>query len=145
MEAAERFTLRAEILHFWAWGGASPMTTNDGFSPFLSEYAVEPEQPRIGKSRGRGVILPRILKTSILGAAAAAIVFAILSVGMADKSTPIIQSTADTEIRQPPAKALLSQFQAWAAHEDARARALFGGGIRAPSRSVGTDRGSTHP
>jgi hypothetical protein len=114
---------------------------------------------------------PVILKTSILVATAAAIVFAILSVGNpivlfvnatasrfatsapqdgTGQSVPIVQSTAgaqalpptaseaptgneiaaafktaydsQTEIRQPPAEALLNQFQAWAAEEDARAQ-----------------------
>jgi hypothetical protein len=114
---------------------------------------------------------PVILKTSILVVVAAAIVFAILSVGNplvlfvnatasrfatsapqdgTGQSMPIVQSTAgaqvlpptaseaatgneiaaafkaaydsQTEIRQPPAEALLNQFQAWAAEEDARAQ-----------------------
>jgi hypothetical protein len=114
---------------------------------------------------------PVILKTSILVVVAAAIVFAILSVGNplvlfvnatasrfatsapqdgTGQSVPIVQSTAgaqalpptaseaptgneiaaafktaydsQTEIRQPPAEALLNQFQAWAAEEDARAQ-----------------------
>jgi hypothetical protein len=113
---------------------------------------------------------PVILKTSVLVATAAAIVFAILSVGNplvlfvnatasrfatsapqdgTGQSMPIVQSTAgaqalpptaseaptgneiaaafkaafdsQTEIRQPPAEALLNQFQAWAAEEDLRA------------------------
>ncbi len=145
------------------------MATKDGFPHFLSEHAEEPEQPDIGKAWDRAVIWSRILKTSILGVAVAAIVFAILSVGNplvlfanataflvaapapqddTDKSTPIIRSTAgaqalpptasetptgdetaaafktadqkQTEIGQPPAEALFSQFQAWAANEDAR-------------------------
>ncbi|MFY9953696.1 hypothetical protein [Bradyrhizobium sp.] len=113
---------------------------------------------------------PVILKTSILVAMAAAIVFAILSMGNplglfvnatasrfatsapqdgTGQSMPIVQSTAgaqvlpptaseaatgneiaaafkaaydsQTEIRQPPAEALLNQFRAWAAEEDLRA------------------------
>ena len=113
---------------------------------------------------------PVILKTSVLVATAAAIVFAILSVGNplvlfvnatasrfatsapqdgTGQLMPIVQSTAgaqalpptaseaptgneiaaafkaafdsQTEIRQPPAEALLNQFQAWAAEEDLRA------------------------
>ena len=113
---------------------------------------------------------PVILKTSVLVATAAAIVFAILSVGNplvlfvnatasrfatsapqdgTGQSMPIVQSTAgaqvlpptaseaatgneiaaafkaaydsQTEIRQPPAEALLNQFRAWAAEEDLRA------------------------
>jgi len=138
---------------------------------FLSDHAEEPEQPGIGKAWDRAVISSRILKTSILVVTAAAIVFAILSVGnplvlFADataslvatsapqdgtgQSMPIIQSTADaqalpptaseaptgeeiaaafktaiqseTEIREPTAEALLKQFQAWAAEEDAQAQ-----------------------
>jgi hypothetical protein len=113
---------------------------------------------------------PVILKTSILVVVAAAIVFAILSVGNplvlfvnatasrfatsapqdgTGQSMPIVRSTAgaqalppsseaptgneiaaafktaydsQTEIRQPPAEALLNQFRAWAAEEDARAQ-----------------------
>jgi hypothetical protein len=97
---------------------------------------------------------PVILKTSILAVVAAAIVFAILSVGdpvaLFASVTASIQSTigaqglpptareaptgneiaaafktahqSQTEIRQPPAEALLNQFQAWAAEENARAQ-----------------------
>ena len=146
------------------------MATKDRLSSFLSEHAEESEQPDIGKASDRAFVSSRILKTSILGVTAAAIVFAILSVGNppvlfanataflaatsafqagTGKSSPITQSTAgaptlpptareaptgdetaatfttagqaQAEIRQPPAEALLSQFQAWAADEDARA------------------------
>jgi hypothetical protein len=146
------------------------MATKDSVPLVLSEYAEDSEQPDIGKAWDMAVISSRILKAGILGLMAAAIVFAILSVGNpvalfanataflvatsapqegTDNSTPIIQSTAgaqalpptaseaptgdetaatfetadqkQTEIRQPPAEALLSQFQAWAANEDARA------------------------
>jgi hypothetical protein len=148
------------------------MATQDSVPLVLSEHAEDSEQPDIGKAWDMAVISSRILKASILGVMAAAIVFAILSVGNpvalfanataflvatsapqqgTDSSTPIIQSaagaqalpptaseaptgdetaatfeTADqkpTEIRQPPAETLLSQFQAWAANEDARAEA----------------------
>ena len=147
------------------------MATKDSVPLFLSNHAEESEQPEIGKAWDTAVISSRILKASILGATAAAIVFAILSVGnpvllfanaaaflvatsapqdSTDHSTPIIHSTAgaqalpptaseaptgdetaatvgtadqkQTEIRQPPAETLLSQFQAWAANEDARAK-----------------------
>jgi hypothetical protein len=148
---------------------ASPMATNDPIPLFLSDHTEEHEQPDIGKNRA--VLSSRILKTSLLVVTAAAIVFAILSVGNplvlfqngtaslvatsapqdgTGQSMPIIQSTADaqalpptaseaptgdeiaaafktadqsqTEIRQPPTEALLNQFQAWAAEEDARAQ-----------------------
>ena len=161
------------------------MASKDRFSSFLSEHAEESEQPDIGKASDRAFISSRILKTSILGVTAAAIVFAILSVGnppvlfanaMAflaatsafqagtGKSSPIIQSTADApalppaaseaptgdetaatfttagqeqaEIRQPPAEALLSQFQAWAADEDARAEVRPVPPVQAEVRSV---------
>jgi hypothetical protein len=145
------------------------MATKDSVPLFLSKHAEESEQPDIGKAWDIAVISSRILKASILGVTAAAIVFAILSVGnpvllfanataflvatsapqdSTDNSTPIIHSTAgaqalpptaseaptgdetaattadqkQTEIRQPPAETLLSQFQAWAANEDARAK-----------------------
>jgi hypothetical protein len=146
------------------------MATKDSVPLFVSEHAEDSEQPDTGKAWDIAVISSRILKASILGVMAAAIVFAILSVGNpvalfanataflvatstsqegTDHSTPIIQSTAgsqalppmaseaptgdetaatfetadqkQTEIRRPPAETLLSQFQAWAANEDARA------------------------
>jgi hypothetical protein len=146
------------------------VATKDSVPLFLSEHAEDSGQPDIEKAWDIAVIASRILKASILGVMAAAIGFAILSVGNpvalfanataflvatsapqdgTDHSTPIIQSTAgaqalpptaseaptrdetaapfetadqkQTEIRQPPAEALLSQFQAWAANEDARA------------------------
>jgi hypothetical protein len=145
------------------------MATKDSVPLFLSKHAEESEQPDIGKAWDTAVISSRILKASILGVTAAAIVFAILSMGnpvllfanataflvatsaphdSTDNSTPIIHSTAgaqalpptaseaptgdetaattadqkQTEIRQPPAETLLSQFQAWAANEDALAK-----------------------
>ena len=145
------------------------MATNDLIPLFLSDHTEEPEQPGIGKAWDRAVISSRTLKTSILVVTAAAIVFAILSVGNplvlfvnatasrfatsapqdgTGQSIPTIQPTADaqalpptaseaptggeiaaafkttshseTEIREPPAEALLKQYQAWAAEEDAR-------------------------
>ena len=147
------------------------MVTNDLIPLFLSDHTEEPEQPVIGKAWDRAVISSRILKISILVVTAAAIVFAILSVGNplvlfvnatasrfatsaprdgTGQSMPIVQSTtgaqalpptaseaptgneiaaafktaydSQTEIPQPPAEALLNQFQAWAAEEDARAQ-----------------------
>jgi hypothetical protein len=162
------------------------LATQHRFSSFLSDHAEESEQPDIGKTSDRAFISSRILKTSILGVtAAAAIAFAILSVGnppvlfanaMAfltatsafqagtGESSPIIQSTAgapalpptaspaptgdetaatfttagqeQAEIRQPPAEALLSQFQAWAADEDARAEVRPVPPVQAEVRSV---------
>src|SRR5205814_8108534 len=100
------------------------MPTKDGFTPdhplplFLSERADESEQPGIVIALDRAVIWSRILKTSILVVAAAAIGFAIVSVGNplmlfanataslvatsapqdgTDHSTPTIQSTTDTQ------------------------------------------------
>jgi hypothetical protein len=97
------------------------MATRDGFAPddpfpvFLSEHAEEGEQPGVGRAWDGGVISSRILKAGILVLTAAAIDFAILSMGnpvalfanatasLADisalqpgtgQSTPTIQSTA---------------------------------------------------
>ena len=52
--------------------------SNDGFALFLSEYAGEGEQPGTGQAWDGSVISSRTLKTSILLATAAPIVFAIL-------------------------------------------------------------------
>ena len=60
------------------------MATNDGFAPnhgfplCLSEYDGEGEQPETGQAWDDVVISPRTLKTSILLATAAPIVFAVL-------------------------------------------------------------------
>jgi hypothetical protein len=95
---------------------ASPMA-NNLIPLFLSDHTEEPEQPVIGKARHRAAISSRILKTSILVVTAAAIVFAIQSVGNplvrftnataslvgtsvpqdGAQSTPTIQSTADAQ------------------------------------------------
>jgi len=148
---------------------ASPMATNDPIPLFLSDLTEEPEQAGILKAWDRAVIASRILKIGILIVTAAAIVFAVLSMGNPSalfanakaflvgtsapqdgtgQSIPTIQPTADaqalpptaseaptgeeiaaafkttshseTEIREPPAEALLKQYQAWAAEEDAR-------------------------
>jgi flagellar biosynthesis GTPase FlhF len=101
---------------------ASRMATNDPIPLFLSDHSEEPEQPVIGKDRA--VMSSRIVKTSILVVTAAAIVFAILSVGnplvlvenaMASlvatstppddtgQSMPSIQSTADAQALPPAA------------------------------------------
>src|SRR5882672_6803299 len=99
---------------------ASPMATNDSIPLFLSDHTEGPEQPVIGKDRA--VMSSRIVKTSIL--TAAAIVLAILAVGnpvvlfenaMASlvaastprddtsQSMPSIQSTADAQALPPAA------------------------------------------
>src|ERR1700737_3110379 len=63
-----------------------PMPSKDGFAPdhplplFLSEHAEQPRRPGSGKARDRAVS-SRILKTGIVVVTAAAIDFAILSVG----------------------------------------------------------------
>jgi hypothetical protein len=107
------------------------MATKDGFAPddpfpiFLSEHAEEPEQPGIRKAWDGAVISSRILKTGILVVTAAAIDFAILSVGnpvalfanvtasLVDisalqpgtgQSTPTIQSTAGAQALPPTAR-----------------------------------------
>jgi hypothetical protein len=103
---------------------ASPMAANDLIPLFFSDRAEEPEQPGIGRAWDRAAISSRILKTSILVIAAAAIVFAILSVGnpialfvnataslvatsapqdTTDQSMPIIQSTAGDQALPPTA------------------------------------------
>src|ERR1700680_1912544 len=102
---------------------ASPMA-NNLIPLFLSDHTEEPEQPVIGKAWDRAAISSRILKTSILVVTAAAIVFAILSVGNpialfanavaslvatsapqdgTGQSMPIIQSTADAQALPPTA------------------------------------------
>src|SRR5258705_11674570 len=104
------------------------MVTRDGFAPddpfpvFLSEHAEEPEPPGIRKAWDGAVISSRILKTGILVVTAAAIDFAILSMGnpialfsdatasLADisplqpcpgPSTPTIQTTAGAQALPP--------------------------------------------
>jgi hypothetical protein len=118
---------------------------------FLSDYAEEPEPPDTGKVWDRAVISSRNLKRNILVVTAAAIVFAILPVGnpiavFATTTASLVGAQAlppvardaptrdqiaaafktahqsQTEIRQPPAEALLKQFRAWAAEQDARAQ-----------------------
>jgi hypothetical protein len=137
------------------------MATKDSVPLFLSEHAEDEhaedfEQPDTGKAWDIAVISSRILKASILGVMAAAIGFAILSVGnpvalLANATAFLVATsppqdgtgaqalpptaseaptgdetaapfeTADQKQTQPSAEALLSQFQAWAANEDARA------------------------
>ena len=146
------------------------MATNDLIPLFLSDPIEVPEQAGSVQAWERAVIASRIITTGIWFVAAAAIGFAILSVGPVvlfenvaaslfatsapqdgtGQSMPIIQSTADTQplpptasevptgdeiaatlktadqsqtdIRQPSPEALLNQFQAWAAEEDAQAQ-----------------------
>jgi hypothetical protein len=105
------------------------MPTKDGITPdhplpvFLSD-AEEPEQPGIWRAWDTALISSQTLKTSILGVAAAAIVFALLLVGNplvlfanapalladlsapkpgTDASTPTIQPTAGTQALPPTA------------------------------------------
>jgi hypothetical protein len=107
------------------------MPTKDGFAQdyplplFLSEHAEQPGRPGIGKARGRAVISSRILKTGIVVVTAAAIDFAILSIGnpvalfasvtasLVDasalqpgtgQSAPTIQSTAGLQDLTPAAQ-----------------------------------------
>jgi hypothetical protein len=102
---------------------ASPMATNNLIPLFLSDHTEEPEKPVIGKAWHRAAISSRILKTSILVATAAAIVFAIRLVGNplvlftnttaslvatsapqdGAQSMPTIQSTADAQALPPTA------------------------------------------
>jgi len=56
------------------------MATRDGFPLVRSDHGEEPGQPGTGTARHRAVISPRILKASILGVTAAAIVVAVVSV-----------------------------------------------------------------
>ena len=105
------------------------MPTKDGITPdhplpvFLSD-AEEPEQPGIWRAWDTALVPTQILKTSILGVTAVAIVFALLLVGnplvlfanapalladlsapkpATDASTPIIQPTAGTQALPPTA------------------------------------------
>jgi hypothetical protein len=107
------------------------MATKDSFAPddpfpiFLSEHAEEREQPGIRKAWDGAVISSRILKTGILVVSAAAIDFAIPSVGnpvalfanvtasLVDisalqpgtgQSTPTIQSMAGAQALPPTAR-----------------------------------------
>jgi hypothetical protein len=62
------------------------MATNDGFQPdrapiFLSEQPEETGQPDIGKAQDIAIISSRILKASIVAAAATAVGIAVLSIG----------------------------------------------------------------
>jgi hypothetical protein len=61
-------------------GGVTIWLQKDRFPLVLSDHAEDLEQPDTGTDRNRLVISTRILKTSILGIAAAAIVFAIVAV-----------------------------------------------------------------
>jgi hypothetical protein len=61
-------------------GGVTIWLQKDRFPLVLSDHAEGLEQPDTGTDRNRLVISTRILKTSILGIAAAAIAFAIVAV-----------------------------------------------------------------
>jgi len=119
------------------------MPTRDGFSPddpVPLSLADEPEQKGIGKAWDRAVIVPRVLKASILVATATAIGIAILSVGNpvrpfadvtpsvvdksalqpgTDQSTPTIQSTADALALPPAVKDTPTRDESAAASEPA--------------------------
>src|SRR6266702_8084078 len=103
---------------------ASPMATNDPIPLFLSDLTEEPEQAGILKAWDRAVIASRILKIGILIVTAAAIVFAVLSMGNPSvlfanataflvgtsapqdgtgQSIPTIQPTADAQALPPTA------------------------------------------
>jgi hypothetical protein len=56
------------------------MAAKDRFPLALSDYAEDPEQPDTGTTWNRAVISTRILRASVLGTTAAAIVFAIVAV-----------------------------------------------------------------
>jgi hypothetical protein len=115
---------------FTSFCSTPSIATNDDFPPddpiplFLSDHAEEPEPPGIGKAWDRAVISSRILKTGILVVTAAAIVFAIVSVGNpialfanataslvgipapqsgTGQSMPAIQSTASAQALPPAA------------------------------------------
>ena len=103
---------------------ASPMAANDPIPLFLSDLTEEPEQAGILKAWDRAVIASRILKIGILIVTAAAIVFAVLSMGNPSalfanakaflvgtsapqdgtgQSIPTIQPTADAQALPPTA------------------------------------------
>jgi len=103
---------------------ASPMATNDPIPLFLSDLTEEPEQAGILKAWDGAVIASRILKIGILIVTAAAIVFAVLSMGNPSalfanakaflvgtsapqdgtgQSIPTIQPTADAQALPPTA------------------------------------------
>jgi hypothetical protein len=103
---------------------ASSMATNDPTPLFLSDHAEESEQPDI-EAWDRAVIASPILKAGILVVTAAAIGFAILSVGNplmlfanataflvatsasqdgSGQSTPTIQATAGAQVWPPTAR-----------------------------------------
>jgi hypothetical protein len=84
---------------------------NDRFPVFLSEYAGEPEQPETGQAWDGAVISPRTLKTSILLATAAPIVFAVLwmanpTVRVANATTSLASTFAPQD--EPGAQGLPS-------------------------------------
>jgi hypothetical protein len=119
------------------------MPTRDGFSPDHPVplcLADQPEQKGIGKAWDRAVIVPRVLKASILVGTATAIGIAILSVGNpvrlfadvtasvvdksalqpgTDQSTPTIQSTADAQALPPTVKDTPTRDESAAASEPA--------------------------
>jgi hypothetical protein len=89
------------------------MPSKDGFAPdhplplFLADHAEQPGQPGIGKARDRAVISSRMIKTGILVVTAAAIDFAILSVGNpVALFASVTASLVDASALQPAAGAL---------------------------------------
>ena len=100
--------------------------TKDGFASddpvplFLSDPAEECEPPATGKVWYRAAISSRNLKTSILVVTAAAIVFAILSVG--DPIVLFANATASLLGTSESQSGTGQLFQAWAAKQDARGR-----------------------
>jgi hypothetical protein len=124
-QIVEAFDLDESGSEFTSYPFTPSMATKDGFPSddpvplFLSDQAEEPEQPGIGKAWDRAVISSRILKTSILVVTAAAIVFAIPSVG-----NPIVLANAKASLlgTSAPQSGTGQLFQAWAADQDARAQ-----------------------
>jgi hypothetical protein len=79
------------------------MATNDGFQPdrppaFLSKLAEEGGQPDIGKAQDIVIISSRILKASIVAAAATALGIAVLSI---DNPTTLVANLTDWASDKP--------------------------------------------
>ena len=86
------------------------MATNDGFQPdrppiFLSEQAEETGQPDIGKAQDIAIISSRILKASIVAAAATAVGIAVLSIeNPATLVANLTDWASDKPVLQPEAE-----------------------------------------
>jgi hypothetical protein len=79
------------------------MATNDGFQPdrppiFLTERTEETGQPDIGKAQDIAIISSRILKASIVAAAATAVGIAVLSI---DNPATLVANLADWASDKP--------------------------------------------